>query len=287
MPDAAIVWPMLWQGALLPFGVAIALLFGGRALRLRAAASVLAVAGGFLASYFAALHAQWSWVPKVALDWLPLTAVLAALAALAIESRSPVQGRWMARGLVSVGAAALVVWPALASFGAVKAVIAIGVAAGLVTLAWSLQAASSHRGTATQPLLLAVVAGGAGLALMLDSSQSAGRLSGALAMTLAACLLFALPGLRVPFTSAASGLAVVLLGTLLANAHLYAGFPPSYLALLVGALLAQPLLDALLHRGRPPADDGWAWLPPAVLTVVPVVVTVGLAVKAASDSGGY
>lgn len=284
MPDSSIVLPMLWQSALLPFAVALAVLFAGRALRLQAAASVLAVAAGFLASYFAALHAQWSPVPKVALDWLPLTAVLAAAAALAIESREGF-ARIAARALVALGAAALVVWPALASFGAAKAAIAILVIAVLVTLAWSLLAAS-HRGTATQPLLLAVVAGGAGLAMLLDSSQSAGRLGGALAMTLAACLLFTLPRLRVPFAPAAGGLAVVLLGALLANAHLYAGFPPSYLALLVGALLAPPVLDALLHRGRA-AVAGWAWIPSAVLTVAPVLVTVGLAVKAANDAGGY
>lgn len=285
MPESSIVLPMLWQSALLPLAVALAVLFAGRALRLRAAASALAVAAGFLASYFAVLHAQWSPVPKVALDWLPLTAVLAAAAALAIESREGFV-RIVARGLVALGAAALVVWPALASFGAAKAAIAIVVIAVLVTLAWSLLAAA-NRGTATQPLLLAVVAGGAGLAMLLDSSQSAGRLGGALAMTLAACLLFALPRSHVPFAPAAGGVAVVLLGALLANAHLYAGFPPSYLALLVGALLVQPVLDALLHRGRA-SVAGRAWIPAAVLlTIAPVLVTVGLAVKAASDAGGY
>ncbi|HEX7890700.1 MAG TPA: hypothetical protein VF522_15170 [Ramlibacter sp.] len=283
MPGSSIVLPMLWQSALLPFAVALAVLFAGRALRLQAAASVLAVAAGFLASYFAALHAQWSPVPKVALDWLPWTVVVAAAAALPIETRDGF-ARILARGVVALIAAALVVWPALASFGAAKAAIAIVVTAALVTLVWSLLAAS-NRGKAVQPFLLAVVAGGAGLALMLDSSQSAGRLSGALAMTLAACLLFAWPRLRVAFAPAATGVVVVLLGALLANAHLYAGFPPSYLALLVGALLAQPVLDALLHRARAPV--GWAWLPSAVLTVVPVLVTVALAVKAASDSGGY
>lgn len=284
MPESSIVLPVLWQSALLPLAVALAVLSAGRALRLQAAAPVLAIAAGFLASYFAALQAQWSAVPKVALDWLPLTAVLAAAAAPAIESREGVV-RIAARGLVALGAAALVVWPAIASFGVAKAAIAIVATGALVTLAWSLLA-GANRGTATQPLLLAVVAGGAGLAMLLDSSQSAGRLGGALATTLAACLLFALPRLRVPFASAAGGLAVVLLGALLANAHLYAGFPPSYLALLVGALLAQPVLDALLHRGRAPAR-GWAWIPSAVLTVVPVLATVGLAVKAASESGGY
>lgn len=283
MPETSIVLPMLWQSALLPLAVALGVLFAAPALRLRAAASVLAVAGGFLASYFAALHAQWSALPKVALDWLPLTAVVAAAAAPAIEAREGA-ARIAMRGLVALGAAALVVWPALASFGAAKAAIAIVATGVLVTVVWSLLAAA-NRGTATQPLLLAVVSGGAGLAMLLDSSQSAGRLAGALAMTLGACLLFALR-LRMPFAPAASGLVVVLLGALLANAHLYAGFPPSYIALLVAALLAQPLLDALLHRGRAPAG-GWAWIPPAVLTAVPVLVTVGLAVKAASDSGGY
>lgn len=276
--------PMLWQSALLPLAVALAALAAGRALRLQSAALV-AVAAGFLASYFAALSGQWSPVPKVALDWLPLTVAAAAVAAFALERSGRAGVRVAARLALSLAAAFLVVWPAVGSFGMAKAAVAIGVTGGLVTLAWTLLA-QAQRATATQPLLLAIVAGGAGLALMLDSSQSAGRLSGALGMALGACMLFALPRLRVPFTAAAAGLAVVVLGALLANAHLYAGFSLGYVALLAGALLADPLVAAV-SRLRRSERTGVSWATAAVLTVLPVATTVTLAVKAASDSGGY
>ena len=76
---------------------------------------------------------------------------------------------------------------------------------------------------------------------------------------------------------------MLLLGTLLATAHLYAGFSLGYVALLAGALLVDPLLAALRRSER----GGLPWVPAAVLTAIPVAVTVALAVKAMQDSGGY
>jgi hypothetical protein len=173
-----------------------------------------------------------------------------------------------------------VVYPALGSLGAAKAALTAVVVAILVALAWGAKARPAQS-AATRPLLLAVVAGGTGLALMLDSSQAIGQLSGALAMTLAACMLFALPRLALAFTPAATGLAVLLLGALLANAYVYAGFPLGYVALLISALLIDPVIAGLRRTG------GLPWIPAAVLTSIPVVVTVALAVKAAQDHGGY
>jgi hypothetical protein len=79
---------------------------------------------------------------------------------------------------------------------------------------------------------------------------------------------------------------VLLLAALLANAQLYAGFSLGYVALLIAALLADPALAAT-RRLRRPGAEGPGWIPAAVLTAVPVMVTVALAVKAAHDSGGY
>jgi hypothetical protein len=276
---------LMWQGALLPLGVALAVLAACRALRASAVASVLAMAAGLLASYFAALHAQWSPVPKVALDWLPWVIAVAAAAVPALEKLPGATARIVARLAIGLLAGALVVLPAIGSFGAQKATLAALAAGLLIAFVWSLMVRGGEV-RATRPLLLAVVAGGAGLALMLDSSQSVGQLSGALAATLAACLVFSLPRLRVPFGPAAIGLAVLLLGTLLANAHLYAEFPLGYVALLVAALLADPVLSGIADLRR---KDGAtpSWVAATVLTAIPVVVTVGLAVKAALDSGGY
>lgn len=284
MPNLSFVLPLVLQSALLPFAVALAVLAAGRAW-LGAAAAVAALAAGFLASYAATLHAQWSLVPKVALDWVPLIVVAGAAAAMLTERIGQTAARRLARLGVSLAAAALVVWPALEGFGAAKAALvtlAIGV---LVALAWTVKAHAAAR-RPTPPLMLAVVAGGAGLALMLDSSQSIGQLSGGLASVLAACVAFNLPRVRAAFSPAAAGLAVLMLGVLLANAHLYAGFSLGYVALLALAVLADPLW-ALLRRARAEGNAVAGWATAAVLTAIPVVVTIGLAVKAAQDSGGY
>lgn len=284
MPDVSFVLPLILQSAVLPFAVALALLAAART-RLGAAAAVLAVATGFLASYFATLHAQWSPLPKVALDWVPLIVVAGAVAALVTENIRHAPARRLARLAVSLAAAALVVWPALQSLGAPKAALATLAIGVLVAAAWTVKAHAAAR-RPTPPLMLAVVAGGAGLALMLDSSQSIGQLSGGLASVLAACLAFNLPRVRAAFSPAAAGLAVLMLGVLLANAHLYAGFSLGYVALLVAAVVADPLLSAF-RRARPEGSDAAGWATAAVLTAIPVVVTIGLAVKAAHDSGGY
>jgi hypothetical protein len=281
MPETSFFLTLLLQSALVPFGVALVVLAAGRAARLDASAPLLALAGGFLASYFATLHGQWSLVPKVALDWLPWIAVAGAVVAVATESLPSAGARVAARLLVAAVAGALVIYPAVGSLGVVKALAALAALALLVALVWTLKARAARQ-AATRPLLLAVVAGGAGLALMLDSSQAIGQLSGALAMTLATCMLFALPRFSVPFTPATTGVAVLLLAALLASAYVYAGFPLGYVALLAGALLIDPAA-ALIRRGQ----GGLPWIPAAVLTAIPVLVTVALAVKTAQDHGGY
>jgi hypothetical protein len=282
MPEMSLFLPLVLKSAVAPSGVALAVLAAARAARVHASASLLAVVAGFLVSYFAILYPQWSPVPKVALDWLPWITVLSAVAAALVQRIGSAAGRIAARLLVTLFIGGLVVSSAIGSFGVQKAALAaVAIAVGLAAL-WTLVARPAQ-GAATRPLLLAMVAGGSGLALMVDSAQSMGQLSGALAMVLAACILFALPRLATPFASQAAAVAVLLLGTLLATAHLYAGFPLDYVALLAGALLVDPLLAALRRSGR----GGLPWIPAAVLTALPVAVTVVLAVKAMQDSGGY
>ena len=284
MPETSFFLPLVLQSAVVPLLVALVLLATGRAAWPRAAALV-ALAGGFLASYAATLHAQWSPVPHAALDWLPYLIAGGAIAAASVERIPSPAARCMARVLAGAILASVVVWPALASVGAVKAAVAIVAIALLVGLTWTCMARPA-RGAVTRPLLLAVVAGGAALTLMLDSSQAIGQLSGALASVLAACVVFGLPRLRVAFTPAAAGLAVLVLAALLANAQLYAGFSLGYVGLLLAALLADPAFAAI-KRLRRPGAEGPGWIPAAVLTAVPVMVTIALAVKAAHDSGGY
>jgi hypothetical protein len=280
MPDpSSFILPLLLQSALIPFGLALAILAVLRG------SSALAVAVAFIASYFAIFHAQWSFVPQQVLDWLPWLVGFGTAAAIAAERSTHATGRLLARATIALVGAGVVVWPALASIGWQKGLLTIAVAGLLIGTAWS-YLARAGQGRPTPSLLLTVVAGGTALALMLDSSQAIGQLSGALASALAACVVFNLPRLRSPFSSAAIGVAVLVLGALLTNAYLYAGFSLVYVALLVAGLLADPLVAAV-NRLRQRSNGVGAWLSAGVLCALPVLVTIGLVVKAAQEAGGY
>lgn len=265
MPDPSFILPLLLQSVLAPAAACAALLLAR--VRRDWSASV-AIAGGFLASMAATYHAQWSFPPHQALDWMPLV-LLAALCAIAVERRGSLAGRL----LLSVFTASVVALPAFGSAGLVRTVVSIAAIALLMTVAWTALAASSRRPAA--PLALTLAAGGAGLALMIDASQLLGQLCGGLGVAIGVCGL-----LRRPFGPAAAGTAVLLLGALLGYAFIYAGFGMRLVTLLVAALRADALLGAL--RRRPAAT-----LPGALLTVLPVLVAVGLAVRAMQDAGGY
>ena len=285
MPDPSFVIPLFLQSALLPFAVALTALLVLRAPRLAPLAPLVALAAGFLASYVAVYHAQWSFAPHQSLDWLPWIVLFGAAGVVATENAAPTVLRHLARLTISLSCAALVAWPALASAGLPKAVLPVAATGGLMFAAWTYLSATVKQ-RPTPVLMLAVVAGGAALALMLDSSQLIGQLSGALATTLVACLAFNVPRVRTAFSGAATGLAVLLLGTLLANAYFYAGFSIAYVLLLVGGLLADPLV-AGINRLRQRSDGVGAWATAGLLTAIPVLTTLGLAIRAAQESGGY
>jgi len=285
MPDPSFVIPLILQSALVPFGVALALLFALRRMPLQVIVPAIALAGGFVAAWFAAFHAQWSVIPKTALDWLPAIAVFGVVGGLAAENAPHAATRLLSRLVIALVAVTLVVWPAMASLGPSKAIAVAGSAAVLITIAWSFLAKAGENRPTPAPLL-AVVAGGAGLSLMLDSSAALGQSSGALASVLAACMLFNLPRVRIAFSAAATGTAVLLLGVLLMNAYVYAGFSPVYVALLTGGLFADPLVAAVDSLRNRQGGAG-SWIVAAVLTAVPVLTTVGLAVRTMQESGGY
>ena len=271
MPDPSFVLPLLLQSVLAPAAVCAALLL--LLARVRSDWSApLAIAGGFLASMAATYHAQWSFPPHQALDWMPLVA-LAALAAIAVERRGMLAGRL----LMSAVTAAIVAWPAMGSAGLARTLATITGMALLMTLAWTVLAASSRRPAA--PLALTLTAGGAGLALMIDASQLLGQLCGGLGVAIGVCGLLRRP-CAGGFGPAAAGTSTLLLGAMLGYAFIYAGFGMPMLLLLVAALVADALLGAL-HR-QPAAP----W-PGALLTALPVLIAVGLAVKAMQDAGGY
>lgn len=278
MPESSLVVAMAWQSGLLPLAVAAAAVLAAGARAGRPAVQAAALAIGVLASFFAALHAQWSPLPQVALDWLPWIVAGGLPAVVAVHRTGNAVARHGLRLVLSLGAAALVLGPAVASFGPGKTAWAVAATGVLIALAWAVLT-RGERSSRMQPLLLAVVAGGAGLAMMLDSSASAGRLAGALA---AALVGLALAGrLRLALAPAATGLGVLVLGVLLAQAVWYGEFPVTYVGLIAAALLAEPLVAGGAEGG--PRRR----LAAAVLTVLPVAATVVLAVKAMQEMGGY
>lgn len=285
MPNLSFVLPLILQSAVIPVALALAALAVARAMRLSAIGSAVAIAAGFIGAYFAALHAQWSPVPNVALDWLPWIAVAGTAGTVAVERIGSKGLRLAGRLALSLAVSVVMVWPALASLGWSKAASMASATGVVIWTIWNYMAQTANS-RPTPPLLLAVVAGGAGLALMLDSSQSIGQLSGALASALIACAAFNLHRVRLAFSPAAAGASVLLLGTLLFNANIYAGFPLAYIALLVSSLIADPVIDGL-NRLRRRNSGAASWTAATLLSVIPVAVTVGLAVKAASDAGGY
>lgn len=272
MPDPSFVLPLLLQSVLVPAAACVVLL----SILLRAGGAhrdwpaPVAIAGGFLASMAATYHPQWSFPPHQALDWMPLVLAL-ALCAIAVEPR----GAWRSRLLLSALVAAVVAWPALASAGAAMTLATAALMALLMTATWTALASAAQRPAA--PLALTLAAGGAGLALMIDASQLIGQLCGALGVAVAACGLLRL---RAGFGAAAVGASVLLLGAMLGYARIYAGFGLPMMALLLAALLAEPLLTALRRRPAPV-------LPAALLITMPVLAAIGLAVRAMQASGGY
>ena len=283
MPDTSFLIPLLLQSVLAPFAAAAVVALAMRRAVGGPAATALAVAAGFLAAYAATVQGAWSLSPQSAMDWQPWV-VLAAVGGALLVDRAPAGARlFLARAVLGVLLGFVVVWPAIGSLGAVKASVSAVVAGIVVAAAWSLRTHGLFA-SQTHPLQLALVAGGAGLAMMLDSSQTPGRLAGSLAMALAACAVVG--RLRTPAGSAAVGTTLLVLGSLLLQAHVYAGFPLVYVALLAAATVADIAPALLANRG----GSAITWRAKAMsfaLTLAPVVVVVGLAVKGMQDSGGY
>jgi hypothetical protein len=283
--SSSFILPLVLQSALLPFGVALVILLAARKPGWHEPAAPLAVLIATLASYFA-IHPQWSPLPHQALDWLPWIGLLAVAAAIA---GARVAGAWMRVALYLVLGAAvglMVLAPILANLVNTEParLPAILASAGcLVALAWIVLSGS---GSDVSALVLTVVAGGAGLALMIDASQSLGQLNGALAMACAACFVFGLAARRAVFGPGAAGTALLLLAALLLNAHVYAGFSLVYVALLVAGL-AGAAVPALLRASGKNDVGVLASMMAALVAAVPVLTAVGLVLQAAQESGGY
>jgi len=276
MPDPSFILPLLLQSALVPAATAAILVLLLSADH-RTWPAPLGIAAGLLASYIATYHAQWTFPPHQALDWLPLVLVV-ALGAIAVGRQDRARALPV-RLLLALMVSGIVAWPALGSAGMPKTLLLVVVVAVLITAVWTaLAAPAPSEKSPAAALVLAVVAGGAGLALMIDASQLLGQLCGALGVAVLVCgLLRRLPQGMAP---AAVGVATLLLGAMLAYAHIYAGFGLLMVLLLTSGLLAGALAIRLAPGPR-------AWLAALVASAMPVLAVLGLAIKAMQDSGGY
>ena len=276
MPDPSFILPLLLQSALVPAATAAILVLLLSADH-RTWPAPLGIAAGLLASYIATYHAQWTFPPHQALDWLPLVLAV-ALGAIAVGRQDRARALPV-RLLLALMVSGIVAWPALGSAGMLKTLLLVVIAAMLITAAWTaLAAPAPSEKSPAAALVLASVASGGGLALMIDASQLLGQLCGALGVAVLVCGLLR----RRPqgMTPAAVGVATLLLGAMLAYAHIYAGFGLLMVLLLTSGLLAGALAIRLVPGPR-------AWLAALVASAMPVLAVVGLAIKAMQDSGGY
>lgn len=287
MPDPSFVIPLLVQSGLVPFALSLIVLFLFRTFsRAPGPSALIAVAAGFGASYFAVYGTQWPAIPRQALDWLPWITVLGGPCAWVIEAKAlPPHRAIAARLAVCVLAAWAILQPASANVSWFTAAIYVFGAGFVMSAAWTYLVQAGRARTAP-PTLLAVVAGGSALALVIDASQSIGQLNGALASALAAWLAFSTLRSRPGFSGSATGLSVLLLGSLLLAAHYYAGFSLVHVAILASGLFADLIVHFAL-RGRKQASGAGAWVATAVLAGIPALVVIGLALKTMQESGGY
>lgn len=284
--DISFFLPLVIQSALVPFTVAIVTLFLLTRSSFQRLAAPVAILLAFLASYFLVFQDQWTPVPRQALDWLFWIGLLALPGAVLVERVQHGGVRILLRAILACAAIVMVIWPLLQQGEPQQHATVIAVSVILIAAAWTLLAREAQRGP-MPPVLLTIVAGGAALALMIDASQMIGQLLGALAMACAGCAAFNLGRRRAYFNEAATGLALIVLGALVANAFVYADFSIVYVVLLAAGLLGSVLAEALLRLFGKESGGAASWVASLLLSGLPVLVAIGLAVKSAQDSGGY
>ncbi len=156
-----------------------------------------------------------------------------------------------------------------------------GFAAGMLILAGSLDAAVRRDTSISIPLILTIVAGGTGVALMLSGSLLLGELAIVLAAALGAILAVAF---LVPKAAEGRGIvpvAVALLASLWLSGCFYADLPSASALLLAAASLpALPLIS--LSEKVPSLKD---LLLRAGIVIIPVAISVFLAFRASPSLG--
>ena len=151
-----------------------------------------------------------------------------------------------------------------------------GLAAGMLVLASSLDAAVRRDTSISSPLILTIVACGTGVALMLSGSMLLGQLAMVLAAALGAILAVAFLLPKAVEGRGVVPVAVALLASLWLSGCFYADLPSGSAVLLAAASFPALLLIALSEK-VPSWKD---LLLRASLVIIPVAISVFLAIHA-------
>jgi hypothetical protein len=149
-------------------------------------------------------------------------------------------------------------------------------AAAMLLLAAFLDATAQRDASVSLPLILAIVAGGTGAALMLSGSMLLGQLAIVLAATFGAIVVV---GLLLPRATKARGIApgaVTLLFGLWLSGYFFAELPPASALLLAASSIPALMLVPRTESGRPRRG----LLLRTGVVIIPVALSVFLAFKA-------
>lgn len=276
---------LLW-GLGLPFAVAmlvVGLLGGWRwgvAVGLAAAyaAGHIAIAGwpgaGAAAEAQGMVESIKAMQPTEARDWALVFAGAAGLVGLLISCSCVSAGAvWLARLLLGFAVVNAVLWTMIDTrWDKVQALVYVQSIIGIVLVIWwSLDGLAERARGATVPLVLCLTAGAAAALIMLNDSESLGKLAAVLSVTLLATFVVGL--FRKSLDLSRGGMAVIMTITaaLLLSAVFY-GEVPMWAALTVA--LAPILAWVRLSRAFSSMKPASAALVTAILVLIPLLVAV-------------
>ncbi len=279
------LWLLL--GLLLPAVASVAVLLATRHRRcpawLSQSGPSLAIATGFVVGY-TATYGTPVFPPVESQQWL-LTAVLPAtliVSILGAINTVPSPIAWIGRLALALGTPPLLLqsylrytWSTGQAFTWIASLgVAIATVWALLSRLDAKYAQAQTPSTRWWPLLLAIVAGGTGIAIMMSGSQTIAQLGLTLAAVLVAVLI--LPGgsdQRTPRSSPIDIPFAVLVGLWL-NGYFYAELLAWHTALLVLASLMPwvGLIPAL--RNRPPWQNTAIRL---IATAIPIIIVIATA----------
>lgn len=273
------------QGVLAPFiatllTMGVAIRFGRRS----PVFSGLALTAGFLAGYFVAYRPS---LPPVEIqDYFAYFAV-AALGLFAVFDLKPLPAflNTFVKILFSLVLIMIVVRPLTSQWGAEKTLQTV-VAIMLVWITIWINLENGAKRQQSEALVVAIVAIGGGISIMLAYSALIGQLCLAAGVSLATWQLLHLfhPETRLGNTGVA--IPGTVLASVLLTGYYYAAMPVAVVALLLVGLSATPMTAALRYF-NPQMSETKSRIIRLLLAILPTAVALGLSIHGAGSGDGY